>query len=179
MEHTDVQTGEDALVSRPFWAAWPQSAGVRAAHNGQYTSGQKFCALQPCIVLGAYFYTARTTAHTVRVKLWRTGTGAAVATVDVDCAGAGLYEARFSAPYTVVAADVIATVFVISVCDVGPATQQYTDITPNVYVLQAYTVWGYMHVGALGVYAVGDSATAPTTASATQNYCVDPIVKVG
>jgi hypothetical protein len=143
-----------------------------ASSAGNFTNGSTFMCLQTCNITGARFRTAVAGAHTIRVKLWFGG--ASVASVDLACAGAGMYDAMFAGAYAVTA-DKIGESFKISMHETTGTS--YTTATTTGAWAAPLTIGKAYHLIELPRrYAAGDAE--PTSSATTERYPIDPLIQV-
>lgn len=144
------------------------SAATSAASR---TTGVKFVTVKTCQVTGIKFRTAKTGAHTIRARLWRTGTGG-VSSVDVACSGPGVYRAIFAAPFVIAAADV-GVVFYATVWEASAT--DYSSYTAILAEDQYGFGKSYLALNRGSSYASGNAI--PDSTDGTNSYPVDPIIE--
>lgn len=143
------------------------SPGVLA---GDFTLGVQFCALragQTCV--GVRFYWGGATARTIKVALYKGGTGL-MASSTVAVAGAGVYSATFAGIAIDGTSDWYASVYEQS------GTEYTAHVAISARVPARPTLLAYVLIQG-GGYAGGDAEPSSGTRPATDSFLVEPIVE--
>jgi hypothetical protein len=161
-----------SIDSFPFFSVPPMAEVAFTSTAGNYTLGSRFGVFYPSLIRGVSFYTAKAGAHTVRCKLYRSFASSVLQrSVDLPVPGPGRYEAIFSTPYQVVAADVLRQQFIVSMylTDGSAYTTGGYSFFRQTYTFPTYLLWSRPEQ-----YAAGDAC--PTSTNTTNIYPVEPII---
>ena len=146
---------------------------------GNWTLGGNFSCRRKCTMTGIAFYTALTTAHSVKVSLWlAAGTLLRSETQAVASSSTGIYRVPFANPYKVTAS------LVGEAYTVGVYETTGTDVVAHV-VNAVSEPFGdgpspagvaYVAHSRMWSYSAGDAR--PATPASASTYPVDPIIEV-
>ena len=146
---------------------------------GDFTVGGNFSLKRTGLITGVSFYTALTSAHTVKCSVWDGG-GSLLATVDqaVSSSSTGVYSPTFASAITVASGDV-GELYTVGVWEksatnvvghvVNSSGEPFSD-GPCAYGL------AYVAHSRMWSYSAGDAQ--PTTPGSSSTYGVDPIITI-
>jgi hypothetical protein len=160
-----------AVDNRASWVDLLRATSVSPAVSaGNFTLGVQFCAIragQTCT--GVRFYWGGATARTIKVGLYKNGTGL-MASATVAVAGAGVYSATFAGVAIDGTSDWYASVYEQS------GTEYTAHVTISARVPARPTLLGYVLIQG-GGYVGGDAEPSAGTRPATDSFVIEPIVE--